>query len=262
MGRFLDRYRRGEHQQVWDELLVQGETVRHEPLLTDASAVARETMQRVRHNIEVLIPRLRTFGYQFGEFWGQDPLPIWLQEASFPEESSIFLPFVPPHPEAPWYVEQLEHAIGPLPLSLRAFYLEVGGVNFLGTHPAWPEYINQEMLDPLYIDPLTADNLDRFLEEYAYYQKHPEGRAGKPFELDLAPDCDHKYNSSGGAPYTIAVPDPRIDGLFLNERHHTTFVDYLRICFRSAGLPPLEVVRKQKEIAEALAYLRQDVLPI
>lgn len=262
MGRFLDRYRRGEYKQVWDELLAQGEAVRREPLLIDASAVARETMQRVRHNIEVLIPRLRTFGYEFGEFWGQDPLPIWLQEASSSEESSSFLPFVPPHPEVQGYVEHLEQAIGPLPLSLRSFYLEVGGVNFLGTHPAWPEYLNQEMLDPLYIDPLTADNLDRFLEEHASYQQHLEERGGKLFELALAPDCDHKYNSSGGAPYTMAVPDPRIDGLFLNERHHTTFVDYLRTCFRSAGLPPLEVVGERKEIAEALVYLRQDLLSI
>ena len=82
MGRFLDRYRRGEYKQVWDELLAPRESVRHEPLLTDASDVARETMQGIRHNIEVLIPPLRTFGYQFGEFWGQDPLPVWLQEAS------------------------------------------------------------------------------------------------------------------------------------------------------------------------------------
>jgi hypothetical protein len=53
MGRFLDRYRQGEQKQVWDELLAQGEAVRQEPLLTDASAVVHETMQRVRHNIEV-----------------------------------------------------------------------------------------------------------------------------------------------------------------------------------------------------------------
>jgi hypothetical protein len=147
-----------------------------------------------------------------------------------------------------------------LPLSLRTFYLEVGGVNFLGLHPAWPEYLNQEMLDPLYIHPLTADVLESFLSDHASY--NPEDWAGTPFELDLAPDCYHKYNTSGGAPYTMAVPDPCIDGLFLNEAHHTTFVDYLRICFYSAGLPPLEAVKDRKEIAEALAYLRQDLLPI
>ncbi|HEU5381584.1 MAG TPA: hypothetical protein VFV38_39690 [Ktedonobacteraceae bacterium] len=260
MGRFLDRYRRGEYKQVWDELLAQGESVRHEPLLTDASDVAHETMQRVRHNIEVLIPRLRTFGYQFGEFWGQDPLPVWLQEASSPEEGSSFLPFVPPHPEVLGYVEQLEQIIGPLPLSLRTYYLDVGGVNFLGMHPAWPEYLHQEMLDPLYIQPLTADVLENVLQDYAFYD--PEDWVGTPFEIALAPDCYHKYNTSGGAPYTIAIPDRRIDGQFLNERHHTTFVDYLRTCFRSAGLPPLEVVGERREIAEALTYLRRDLLPI
>lgn len=52
------------------------------------------------------------------------------------------------------------------------------------------------------------------------------------------------------------------NGPFLYERHHTTFVDYLRICFRSAGLPPLEAAQENKDVAEILAYLRQDLLPI
>lgn len=303
MGRFLDRYRQGEQKQVWDELLAQGEAVRQEPLLTDVSAVVRETMQRVRHNIEVLIPRLRTFGYQFGEFWGQDPLPPWRQPASSSEESDTFLPFVPPHPETPRYLEQLEHVVGPLPLSLRAFYLEVGGVNLLGSHPLWDPLIALEKLDPLYVYPLTAEELGYALEEYADYQSRPEAWGATPFTLHLAPDSYHKYNISGGSPYSMAVPDARIDGLLLHEWHNTTFIDYLRSCFRAGGLPlrveggvsdfsllplgdwaeryhsfllrhgwkendlPLaeyarEWGQKSKELTEAVASLRQDLLPI
>lgn len=87
MGRYFDRYQQGECTAVWDELLAQGEAIRHDPLFTDALAVAHETMQRVRQNIEILIPRLRTLGYQFGEFWGQDPLPPWQQPVSSFENS-------------------------------------------------------------------------------------------------------------------------------------------------------------------------------
>jgi hypothetical protein len=188
MGRFLDRYRQGEYQQVWDELLAQGKAIRREPLFTDASAVAHETMRRVRQNIEVLIPRLRTLGYHFGEFWGQDPLPHWRREASSSEENPTFLPFVPPHSEVHQYLEQLEQAVGPLPLSLRVFYVEVGGVNFLGTHPTWAPFIELERLDALYLDPLTAETLDDFLKGYADYQMYSEDWPGTPFTLNLAPD--------------------------------------------------------------------------
>jgi hypothetical protein len=72
-GTYLDRYLRGEHEQVWDELVALGAAVREEPLYSDALAVARETMRRARHNIETLIPRLVRVGYLFGYGWLQPP---------------------------------------------------------------------------------------------------------------------------------------------------------------------------------------------
>lgn len=62
---FHDRYRAGEHQQVWSELVSLGEAVRQEPTYADAVAVARETMRRARTNIETLINRLHALGYRF-----------------------------------------------------------------------------------------------------------------------------------------------------------------------------------------------------
>ncbi|MBD2003038.1 MULTISPECIES: hypothetical protein [Cyanophyceae] len=55
MTTFLERYKSGEYEQVWDELLARGSSIRNEPLLEDALAVARETMARTRTNIEILI---------------------------------------------------------------------------------------------------------------------------------------------------------------------------------------------------------------
>lgn len=52
---YLARYVASEHEQVWAELQSLGAAVREEPVYTDALAVARETMRRVRHNIEMLI---------------------------------------------------------------------------------------------------------------------------------------------------------------------------------------------------------------
>lgn len=271
MGRFLDRYQRGEHKQVWDELLVQREAVRREPLLTDASAVARETMQRVRHNIEILIPRLRELGYQIGGSGEITPLPHWFQEDLSSAEGKSFRPYVPPHSETYHFLEQLTHTIGPLPLSLQAFYQEVGGVNFIGTHSRWDilvetiyrqRHLNRTGLDPLSLDPLIDEVATFFLDEYHGYCEFPEDWPEGPFRLELAPDSHHKYGVSGGAPYEMAVPDASIDGLFLNEWHNTTFVDYLRTCLHFGGLPGLEMAQEHKEVSEALAYLRKDLLPI
>ncbi len=57
------------------------------------------------------------------------------------------------------------------------------------------------------------------------------------FVLDLAPDYLHKAEISGGPPYGLLVPNDGIDGLLLGERHQTTFVNYLRICFGWGGFP-------------------------
>jgi hypothetical protein len=71
---YLERYLAGEYEQVWAELEALGAAVREEPLYSDALAVARETMRRVRENLETLIPRLVKAGYQFGYGWVQPPV--------------------------------------------------------------------------------------------------------------------------------------------------------------------------------------------
>jgi len=63
MPTYLERYLQGDHEQVWAQLQSMGEQVRDEPVYSDAVAVARETMLRVRQNIELLIPRLEALGY-------------------------------------------------------------------------------------------------------------------------------------------------------------------------------------------------------
>jgi hypothetical protein len=57
--------------------------------------------------------------------------------------------------------------------------------------------------------------------------------------VPIAPDEWHKYDPSGCGEYEIAVPNLAADVRLLTERHHTTFVNYLRICFRWAGFPNL-----------------------
>jgi hypothetical protein len=65
MATFLERYQQGECVEVWSDLERLGEQVRDQEHLADATAVASETMKRVRHNLETLADRLDTLGYQF-----------------------------------------------------------------------------------------------------------------------------------------------------------------------------------------------------
>ncbi|MFC4425227.1 hypothetical protein [Deinococcus navajonensis] len=62
MRTFLERYLAGEHEQVRADLVELGPDVCQPTALPDATAVARETMQRAQNNIVALIAQLRVMG--------------------------------------------------------------------------------------------------------------------------------------------------------------------------------------------------------
>ncbi len=219
MATWLERYRKGQHEQVWNEMMAVGERIRDEPLFSDALAVARETMRRARDNIEILRARLERIGYRF----------------AYPDEAVM-----PPRPDVHRCIEELERRVGPMPLALRAWYEIVGSVNFIGYHPHWDE--------TAYTDPLVVDPIDMALEEYSIWREacREFGReAMGPFNAPLAPDYYHKTDIVS-APhrsvvvYRIILPNPAADAPVRDEPHQTTFVNYLRTCFRWGGFPGFE----------------------
>jgi hypothetical protein len=125
MATFLDRYQQGECEAVWAELTALGESVRKAAVLLDAEAVAKETMLRVRHNIniETLIPRLEEIGYHFGYDWLEQ------DERSFAKWQPLV--FAPPTTDVLKRIIELETYVGPPPLSLRAWYETVGALTLL-----------------------------------------------------------------------------------------------------------------------------------
>lgn len=64
----------------------------------------------------------------------------------------------------------------------------------------------------------------------------------EPFQFPVATRPD------GGIPYVIEVPNASINGTLLEGLHGTTFVNYLRICFRWGGFPEFENYRRDNEI--------------
>jgi hypothetical protein len=116
-------------------------------------------------------------------------------------------------------------------LSLRLWFEEVGQVDLTGRHPAW---------EFEYPDPLVVDApVDYILSEFEAFEhdRGTEWDRGSLFEIPIAPDYLHKANISGGAPYSLAVPNAGVDGMLLWEPHQTTFVNYLRIAFAMGGMP-------------------------
>lgn len=215
---YLERYRNGECEQVWNDLQALGPAVRQEPHSSLAQAVATETMRRVRRNCERLIARLRTLGYVFGTF----------PDGS--RRSYKVEPLTPPSKAMSANLAELEAEAGPLPLSLTAFWQEVGAIDFVGMHPTWPAG-----LDPLVVDPPEGALSFLFDEEDEGENESPGKFAG------LAPDDLHKDNVSGGDPYGVRLPNPSADFLFVYERHGLLFVPYLRLAIlRWGGFPGLD----------------------
>lgn len=270
MSSLLELYCAGNEIRVWAELVAMGVEVREEAFYSDASAVARETMRRARYNIELLIDRLRSLGYQFGYSWW-DAEYLYMLEADPPPPV-----FAYPRPGVQRQLAEMETRIGLLPLSLHAWYEQIGAVNFVGMYPVqnptdpdgFTSYVQfvrsggrskgrQFTKEPCAhdLDPLFVHSLERTLQR----PKRPLTTAST-YEFELAPDEWLKYGVSGGGPYVIKVPNPAADAIVDFEWHETTFVNYLRTCFRWGGFPGLECKSMLPE--KELAYLTQDLLPI
>jgi hypothetical protein len=167
MPSYLERYQNGECQAVWDELLALGDEIRKEPVYSDAQAVAHETMQRVKRNIEKIYQRLQSIGYQFV---AEKPAPNPFKglEQQLEQDSllgSIFgnlfnnlqakmdslggspgqntktrRAYNPPDEGIIQALDDYEREIGLLPLSVRAWCEIVGDVDFIGDHPNLASY--------------------------------------------------------------------------------------------------------------------------
>lgn len=213
---YLERYLNGEYQQVWEELDALGPEVRREPHYSAAKAVAAETMRRVQRNCALIVSRLEALGYQFGVY---------------PDGSRGYVsigPLTALDPDSESALEVLNQAAGPLPLSLEAFWREVGSVDFVGRMAGWPLG-----LDPLVVNPPEGALFD--VED-----GYPVDEAGR-FDAGLAPDDLHKDNISGGGPYSVRLPEESADFPLLYERHELHFVPYLRMAILLwGGFPGLE----------------------
>jgi hypothetical protein len=124
---FLSRYLKGDHKDVWEELQTLGEIV-EEPLRSDALAVARETMRRVKINLEIIVQRLRKLGF---EFLSPDRV------------------FVSAQNQVLRFLDDFEQQWGKLPFSVRAWYECIHSVELFASKTITKDLI--QAIDPALI---------------------------------------------------------------------------------------------------------------
>ncbi|MDQ2717451.1 MAG: hypothetical protein M3Z08_21360 [Chloroflexota bacterium] len=248
MAGWYDQYQQGLYQGVYDELLSMQDRISEPPLYEEALLVMRTLMKRVRYNIELLLSHLQDMGYLFGEgrYESLKDKAYWEREAPV---------YQAPTPEIWQQVNTLEQRVGPLPHSLKCWYEEVGSVNLVGLFPSSPGRVFDRAygssLDPLFVYATTLVlQMVAFPLEDGTWEEEPM--------LPLAPDEDSKYRYSGSGPYYMLLPSRAFDVPVFGEPHDTTFVDYLRICFRWGGFPGLE--KENRLTPREFAFLTKDLL--
>ena len=236
-ARLVDRYKNGEYEAVWRDLIALGADVRKEPYRMPAEALAEETMRRVRHNLELIVSRLQTLDYKF-----------------------LVDPWTPCTEEERQTIASCEENGLYLPLSMRAFIERVGHVNLVGSHPKLgPRDREGEWArtDALHFD--SSDQLTVLLE---HWMETPATKR-KPLDFDFGADAEGKISMLEGEDvdesYWFQLPDASADPT-LQRCDEATFIEYLRRSFQWGGFPGWEKypVRPEKE----LTFLKEGLLTL
>ena len=134
-------------------------------------------------------------------------------------------------------IARINLEVGAIPASITEFWRVVGSVDFCGEHPDWRA---DDFADAVVVWPPEAAEaeLEDFIADRDEYTKAFGG-----FRIPISPDCFHKADVSGGMWYGIAIPDDQQDPPLLEERHETTFLNYLDIAMEWGGFPGIQYAR-------------------
>ena len=241
-GTLVSRYQNGEHETVWRDLVSLGAAVREPRYADPANTVARETMRRARHNVKLLLRRLRELAYEF-----------------YQEDSE---PYRPPTREEEDALAQAEQGELWIPLSVATWIREVGWVDFVGSHPTLAFMDDDDGKPGVYTDPLEVTCWN--LVDVSRAGKKRRAGSRKPVRLELGADARSKAGFAAGweasGTYSIVLPNAAADAVLDGAPNGPTFVEYLRRSFEWGGFSAWE--RYQKRPEQELSFLRKDLLPI
>ncbi len=225
MASYLERYNSGEYKTVWKELIELKDGILDPDIYDDADEVARTTMKRVRYNVEMLYDKLIELKYDYPSFTRAVPS------------------------ERMGDVAEAETFLHKIPLSVRAWYEEVGEVCFTGKHP----YLSSgsTSASDIYSDPLCCEFFELF-PGHIPPEDVESGYVDSDF-ISFAPDLVMKHGYSGGT-YIMNIADNPMDAkveIDFDTKHladipmeakvtadkEIYFIDHLRDNFFWGGFP-------------------------
>ncbi len=206
----------------------------------DPQAMMAKAMDHAREQMAGFMPKLAEM-----KFRAEQRAAVAIKKPPLQDPAVYQLP---PKNTAKLLAKLETMAGGPLPLSLKAWFEEVGNVCLMGEHPTLNPAQHPVAPDPLVMFPLDAA-LDWMGDEES-----------DELFIDLSPDDLHKADISGGGPYCMRLPDAAADGKFLDERHNGTLVEYLRLSFEWGGFPGWE--GSSDAPTKEIEFLREGLLPI
>lgn len=214
-----------------------------EPFLKSLLGICRENFATLEKNLTGL-------EYRFGDL-PEDP-NYWKEFPVFSGKSQHNI------------IEEFERSMGRLPLAYRLFHEEIGGVNFIGYHPDWPDV---EWLDPIFIDPITDTFLDTAIEEKEAWEldkeDDPDEETEPYFPLPVSPDNFHKANISGGPSYSILLNDADPEGTLIYYHDRTIrFLDYLQKSFEYGGFLGLHYCSTEIKSKVPMKEITKNLTPI
>jgi len=239
----LSRYQNGETVSVFSDIERLGTAAFEQKNFDEINAVLEETFERVAYNIEVIYAELKSLGY------------IFWKGAKGNDET-----LVRPTPDVLSIIEHIEQeiaSIGSLPLSLKYFYKIVGSCNLAWNYEDSPDII-WELADPLQVAPLAQVLEEVRSSDWLEIASETIVDGDLPI-LELAADCLHKDNISGGPPYGIEInQQPCIDSKFIDGLTDVGFIQYLRTCFEYGGFPGFA----QREAPQSFLEYKQKIRPL
>jgi hypothetical protein len=170
--------------------------------------------------------------------------------------------FSPPGKKALAVIRKLEKKGILVPLSLRAWIEEVGGVNLAGAHPRLCFWANEDFTG-VYADPLMV--VPDVVELEGWDEDRKSGDAHHPLDAVLGWDAKAKARLTVADEqldygYSMALPDGAADAALKGTPRNTAFVDYLRLAFRWGGFPGW--AQSKHPPSKELAFLTDGLLPI
>ena len=125
-----------------------------------------------------------------------------------------------------------EARAGALPVTVRAFYEVIGGVDFRGTHGSWRNTGSVELgpepcweTDPLVVVAFEVAIEDPWVEQWS------------ASDGPLVPDALAKAGYSAGIGYGVVCGVDAVDPELVDAPEHETFIGHLRRALTWGGLP-------------------------